>query len=94
MPINYRYHPTLGIAVRSDGMLLLPRRKSAVWAYGLPSRSGQFYVSVRGKRLPVSRIVAETFVPNPRKLPRVRHVNGRLHDNSASNLEWCEDKRP
>lgn len=90
MPINYAYHPTLGIAVRSDGMLLLPRRKSAVWAYGLPSRSGQFYVSVRGKHLPVSRIVAETYLPNPRKLTHVRHVNGRLHDNSASNLEWCE----
>lgn len=37
----------------------------------------------------VHRLVAETFVPNKANLPFVRHKDGKLTNNYASNLSWC-----
>lgn len=37
----------------------------------------------------VHRLVAETFVPNKSCLPFVNHKDGKLTNNSASNLVWC-----
>lgn len=37
----------------------------------------------------VHRIVAETFIPNPKGYSEVNHKNGIKTDNNKSNLEWC-----
>lgn len=43
--------------------------------------------SVR-KKYRVSRLVAETFIPNVSGLPEVNHIDGNKENNSVTNLEW------
>jgi hypothetical protein len=39
----------------------------------------------------VHRVVAETYIPNPEKLPVVHHKDDTRDNNHASNLEWCNN---
>ena len=40
----------------------------------------------------MSRLVAAAFVPNPEKLPFVRHKDFNRVNNAACNLEWCSPR--
>lgn len=41
------------------------------------------------KRLLVHRIVAQAFIPNPKNIPEVNHIDENKANNTPSNLEWC-----
>lgn len=57
-------------------------------------RNGYLRVSLSNetethKRHLVHRLVADTFIPNPNRLPQVNHINEDRTDNRVENLEWC-----
>lgn len=93
---EYGYHPTLGIAVRSDGMVLLrggSRGPKPSWTYGYENRrTGYRQTCVDGKVHYIHRLVAETFIPNPENLPEVDHINRIKTDNRVDNLRWSSVK--
>lgn len=56
-------------------------------------KDGYYYVgtSIDGKHsnYTLHRLLAKTFIPNPKNLPTVNHKNGIKTDNRLVNLEWC-----
>lgn len=48
------------------------------------------YFNIGGKRVVkfVHELVAKAFVTNHNNLKHVKHKNGNIYDNRASNLEW------
>ena len=37
----------------------------------------------------VHRLIAKAFIPNPKHLPQINHLDGNTMNNHVSNLEWC-----
>lgn len=40
------------------------------------------------KRMPLGRIVADAFIPNPKGMIRVAYLDGDKYNNKAENLKW------
>lgn len=68
------------------------------WIKGTSITKNNRYVKVHlgadhvSKFLPLHRLVATIFIPNPDNLPQINHKDGNRYNNSASNLEWCTAK--
>lgn len=56
-------------------------------------KSGQLYVklSLNGKpyNRMIHKLVADAFIPNPKRFKYVAHKDGNLKNNNAKNLLWC-----
>lgn len=56
------------------------------------SKDGYAYIAVfdgiKRKKHRVHRLVAQTFLSNPCKLPQVNHIDGNKLNNNVYNLEW------
>jgi hypothetical protein len=63
--------------------------------FGLPSGYVRISLTADGdnskltKKFYVHRLVAEVWIPNPKNLPFINHINSNKQDNRVENLEWC-----
>lgn len=54
------------------------------------TKHGYLTAKIDGKKQLVHRLVAETYIPNPNKLPCVNHKDEDKTNNHVDNLEWCD----
>lgn len=59
-------------------------------------RDGYLVVGLRnhgkGKTVKIHRLVAQAFIPNPKKYPQVNHKDENKTNNHVENLEWCTNQ--
>lgn len=47
------------------------------------------YKNNKSEKVPIHRLIAETFIPNPENKLTVDHIDGNRQNNSIDNLRWA-----
>lgn len=80
--------------VSDHGRILSFKGKSKLIISDVILSNGYKQVKIRQKGVSaiyfVHRLVAKAFIPNPKHLPQVNHLDGNKLNNHVSNLEWCD----
>jgi hypothetical protein len=90
--INIENENTTGYYISSLGRF--KNKKGIIMKDYKPHHSGYIYVRVNIKKCALHRLVALTFIENPKNKPFVNHIDGNKLNNKAENLEWltcCEN---
>jgi hypothetical protein len=74
-----RYTPSLGTY---PGKILKPKVNNYGYLSVVLSSKG------KNKTCSISRLVAQTFIPNPHNLPEVDHIDNNQKNNHVENLKW------
>lgn len=85
-----RRHPRM---VENNGTLCI--RKGGIVSQSRTSKGYcrvKLYYEGKGREELVHRLVAETFIPNKKKLPCINHKDENKTNNHVENLEWCTYK--
>lgn len=62
------------------------------WLIGNGYEMVMLYKDKKPSKYLVHRLIALTFIPNPKKLKEVNHKNANRLDNRSENLEWVSSK--
>lgn len=80
--------------VSDHGRILSFKGKSKLIISSSITAKGYEYVAIRQKGIyvgySVHRLMATAFIPNPKRLPQVNHLDGNKLNNHVANLEWCD----
>ena len=80
--------------VSDHGRILSFKGKSKLIISSSITAKGYEYVAIRQKGIyvgySVHRLVATAFIPNPKRLPQVNHLDGNKLNTHVANLEWCD----
>lgn len=64
-------------------------------SFGSLNKKGYFDVKLwkdgTSKSIVIHRLIAQSYIPNPSKLPQVNHIDGVKTNNRVENLEWCDN---
>jgi hypothetical protein len=82
--IQIQNHPNYGICANGKVINLKNNRILS----GSKDKDGYLRVSLDNKSLTMHRLVAENFIPNPKRLPIINHKDGNKQNNLVDNLEW------
>lgn len=82
--VNYKKGYSL--KALKKGQLLSPKISNKGYLHLTLMKDGKNYYRS------VHRIVAEAFIPNPKNLPFINHINENKVDDRVENLEWCTAK--